>query len=124
MNLSSKEGKSAEEVAPTGRFRHIVYNLNEVLGKILKVDGVSRYGLTTHVLGANDVAIQIDKVSVPGKRQKTCVVEGQNAPFTHPILAGKGDCHCDCHPRFLYEPHSTCALTGCKMRVIGFRSSL
>ncbi len=70
VNLSSKEGKLTEEVVPAGRFLNIVYNLNELLVKISKVEGVCLYGLTTHVLGANSAAIQIDKFSVPGQASK------------------------------------------------------
>lgn len=68
VNLSSKEGKLTEEVATAGRFQNIVYNLNELLGKILKVDGISRHQLAIHDLGANSVAIQINQVSALRQR--------------------------------------------------------
>jgi SAM-dependent methyltransferase len=73
VNLSSKQGKMTQEVIPAGPFQNIVYNLNELLGWISKVDGISRHQLVIYDLGANNLVIQIDKVSDRGQRVKTKV---------------------------------------------------
>jgi len=68
VNLSLKEEKLAEQVTSTGRFQYIVYNLHELLEKILREEGVSQRQLAIHDLGANSVAIQINKANAPQEK--------------------------------------------------------